>query len=104
MKPSYYKALITVFLVFFSTFVLGNQAEAQAQQPFTSPDSLQNQELNNQLFFAIKNNDYEIIRYLVAKGADPNTQNSEGVSLLNWSVIHGHILVVEVLLFEGGKN
>ena len=100
MKPIPYKqALIAIFLVFFSTSVLGAQKEAKATQPSITLESLQNLgELNEKLFFAIKTNDYEIISDLISKGADPNLQNNNGESLLHLAVQFNHADSVEALL------
>ena len=56
------------------------------------------------LVWASEMGNVEVIRLLLAKGADPNAEEYDGWTALHWAGANGHSDVAEVLLDNGAKS
>ncbi len=55
------------------------------------------------LFYAIRQDDAELLASLLASGADPNAANAAGQRPLHIAAANGNLQIIEALLRSGGK-
>jgi len=59
--------------------------------------------LDNQLLYAIKNNNMNLVKQLVDKGADVNAQYQNGLTPLHWTAIDNYTDMANFLIQKGQK-
>ncbi len=58
---------------------------------------------NSQLIYAVKNNNSDLVKIAIARGADLNFKDDKGRTALHWAAYYGNLEIAKILIMHGAS-